>query len=141
MSRYDFRTTRLYIDAPFHAGASLELDASQASYLGNVLRLKAGDSVLMLLPAANRDGAAFPDAECVDLTRQPNRHITFGAGVHRCIGMHLARLELTVALEEVLAAFDRISVPEGCGPTFTGSQAAGIVSLPMEFVRAPGADV
>jgi cytochrome P450 len=103
--------------------------------------IRAGDSVLMLLPAANRDEAAFPDAACLDLTRQPNRHITFGAGVHRCIGMHLARLELTVALEEVLAAFDRISIPEGCGPTFTGSQAAGIVNLPLEFVRSPGTDV
>jgi cytochrome P450 len=103
--------------------------------------IKAGDSVLMLIPAANRDEAAFPDAECLNLTRQPNRHITFGAGVHRCIGMHLARLELTVALEEVLAAFDRISVPEGSAPTFTGSQAAGIVNLPMAFERATGDDV
>jgi cytochrome P450 len=102
--------------------------------------IKAGDSVLMLLPAANRDDTAFSDAECLDLTRQPNRHITFGAGVHRCIGMHLARLELTVALQEVLAAFDRISVPEGCAPTFTGSQAAGIVNLPLEFVRVSGTD-
>lgn len=103
--------------------------------------IKAGDSVLMLLPAANRDEGAFRDAHCVDLNRQPNRHITFGAGVHRCIGMHLARLELTIALEEVLAAFDRISVPEGSGPTFTGSQAAGIVNLPLEFVRAARPDV
>jgi cytochrome P450 len=93
----------------------------------------------MLLPAANRDESAFTDADCLDLTRQPNRHITFGAGVHRCIGMHLARLELTVALQEVLAAFDRMWVPEGSAPTFTGSQAAGIVNLPMAFERAAGA--
>ena len=103
--------------------------------------IKAGDSVLMLVPAANRDEAAFADAECLDLTRQPNRHVTFGAGVHRCIGMHLARLELTVALQEVFAAFDRIWVPDGCAPTFTGSQAAGIINLPMAFERAPAADV
>jgi len=47
MPRYDFRTPRLYIDAPLSAGASLALDAAQANYLGNVLRLEAGDSVLL----------------------------------------------------------------------------------------------
>jgi cytochrome P450 len=100
--------------------------------------IKAGDSVLLLLPAANRDENAFADAACLDMARQPNRHLTFGTGIHRCIGMHLARLELTIALQEVFAAFDRISIPEGASPTFMGSQAAGIVNLPMEFVRATG---
>jgi cytochrome P450 len=98
--------------------------------------IKQGDSVLLLMPAGNRDETAFVDADCPDLTRQPNRHLTFGTGMHRCIGMHLARLELTVGLQEVLRAFDQISLPEGCSPTYTGSQAAGIVNLPMEFVRA-----
>jgi 16S rRNA (uracil1498-N3)-methyltransferase len=53
MSRYDFRTTRLYIDSPLHEGADVALDASQANYLGNVLRLKTGDSVLVF---NGRDG-------------------------------------------------------------------------------------
>jgi len=53
MSRYDFRTTRLYIDTPLHAGTSVALEASQANYLGNVLRLKTGDSVLVF---NGRDG-------------------------------------------------------------------------------------
>jgi cytochrome P450 len=97
--------------------------------------IKEGDSVLLLLQAANRDEAAFADAECLDLTRQPNRHLTFGTGIHRCIGMHLARLEITIALQEVLGSFDRIWVPEGASPTSAGSQAAGITSLPMAFVR------
>jgi len=47
MARYDFRTPRLYIDSPLEEGASVALDASQANYLGNVLRLKAGDAVLV----------------------------------------------------------------------------------------------
>src|SRR2546421_12132834 len=46
MSRYDFRTPRLYVDAPLHAGASVELDTVQTNHLVNVLRLKAGESVL-----------------------------------------------------------------------------------------------
>jgi len=53
MPRYDFRTPRLYIDAPLDAGASLTLDPAQANYLGNVLRLKTGDSVLIF---NGRDG-------------------------------------------------------------------------------------
>ena len=53
MSRYDFRTPRLYIDAPLQEGASVALDASQANYLGNVLRMKAGDAVLVF---NGRDG-------------------------------------------------------------------------------------
>ena len=53
MPRYDFHTPRLYIDVPLEAGASIALDASQANYLGNVLRLKTGDGVLVF---NGRDG-------------------------------------------------------------------------------------
>src|SRR5262245_45302354 len=53
MSRYDFRTPRLYIDGPLREGVSIALDASQANYLGNVLRMKAGDAVLVF---NGRDG-------------------------------------------------------------------------------------
>ena len=47
MARYDFRTPRLYVAMPLAEGASIALDAGQANYLGNVLRLKTGDSVLV----------------------------------------------------------------------------------------------
>ncbi len=53
MSRYDFRSPRLYVDAPLAAGATVALDAAQANYLGNVLRLKTGDPVLVF---NGRDG-------------------------------------------------------------------------------------
>ena len=53
MPRYDFRTPRLYIDAPLENGASVALDAPQANYLGNALRLKPGDAVLVF---NGRDG-------------------------------------------------------------------------------------
>src|SRR5258708_9869949 len=53
MPRCDFHTPRLYLDAPIEEGASIALDASQANYLGNVLRLKAGDGVLVF---NGRDG-------------------------------------------------------------------------------------
>lgn len=62
--------------------------------------LKAGDRVLLSLPLASRDTAAFDDATEVRLDRRHNRHVAFGAGPHRCLGSHLARLELRLALEE-----------------------------------------
>lgn len=59
-----------------------------------------GTRVGVCLGAANNDERALPDADRVDLTRNPNRHLAFGGGVHRCLGSHLARLELRVALRE-----------------------------------------
>jgi cytochrome P450 len=62
--------------------------------------LRAGDHATLVVGAANLDGDEFPDPEVVDLARAPNRHLAFGGGPHRCLGSHLARLELRVALEE-----------------------------------------
>jgi cytochrome P450 len=62
--------------------------------------IHAGDQIMILLGSANTDEAEFPDAEVVDLGRTVNRHLAFGGGVHRCLGSHLARLELRVALRE-----------------------------------------
>jgi cytochrome P450 len=64
--------------------------------------VKPGNMVLLSFPAANRDPAVFPDADKVVLDRQQNPHAAFGLGIHRCIGSNLARMEMTVALEEWL---------------------------------------
>jgi cytochrome P450 len=61
--------------------------------------IKAGQMVYMPIAAANRDPREFEDADKVIIDRQANRHIAFGAGPHRCLGSHLARQELRVALE------------------------------------------
>ena len=58
----------------------------------------AGDTVMMAFPAACRDPEAFDDADQVIIDRARNRHVAFGAGIHRCLGSNLARLEITVAL-------------------------------------------
>jgi cytochrome P450 len=55
----------------------------------------------VLIGSANTDTTEFPDAETVDFHREGNRHLSFGGGIHRCLGSHLARLELRVALEEL----------------------------------------
>jgi cytochrome P450 len=62
--------------------------------------MKAGDMVLLPLNSATRDDAERPDAQTVILDRTPNPHLAFGAGPHRCLGSHLARQELVVAMEE-----------------------------------------
>jgi cytochrome P450 len=62
--------------------------------------VKAGDHAVIILGAADTDGAEFPDAESVVFDREKNRHVAFGAGPHRCLGSHLARMELRVAIEE-----------------------------------------
>ena len=61
-----------------------------------------GQMVLLPFPAANRDPEAFPDADKVIIERQENRHAAFGLGIHRCVGSNLARMEMTVAIEELL---------------------------------------
>ena len=62
--------------------------------------IKAGEQVMLLLASANTDDAAQPGVDAVDLRRNPNPHLAFGGGVHRCLGSHLARNELRVALRE-----------------------------------------
>jgi cytochrome P450 len=64
------------------------------------VELKAGEIVMLLLGSANTDDTEFGDAQRVDFERERNRHVAFGAGPHRCLGSHLARMELRVALEE-----------------------------------------
>ena len=65
--------------------------------------LRPGDQVALVYTAANRDPAVFPDPDGVDLDRRPNRHLAFGHGVHKCVGIDLARLELRAGLTALLA--------------------------------------
>jgi hypothetical protein len=68
----------------------------------NGCTFKPGQMVLLSFPAANRDPAMFPDADKVVIDRKENRHAAFGLGIHRCVGSNLARMEMTVAVEEFL---------------------------------------
>jgi len=64
-------------------------------------QIKAGDKVTLWYPSANRDEDVFPDPSAFDIGRDPNPHITFGAGPHFCLGASLARLEIRITLETV----------------------------------------
>lgn len=75
--------------------------AIQDVELGEVL-IRAGDAVLPSINAANRDSAAFPHPDMMDLRRSPNQHLTFGYGIHHCLGAQLGRIELEIALGTLL---------------------------------------
>ncbi|HEY6319698.1 MAG TPA: cytochrome P450 [Acidimicrobiia bacterium] len=76
------------------------------------VQLHAGDHAVILLGSANLD-EEFPDADRVEFARETNRHLSFGAGPHRCLGSHLARLELRVALEEWHRRIPDYRIPDG----------------------------
>lgn len=94
--------------------------------------MKQGEKVLMNFPAANRDPAAFEDADRVVLDRAVNRHVAFGSGIHRCAGSNLARMELQVALEEWLARIPEFELADG-EVTWAGGQVRGPRTLPVRF--------
>ena len=95
--------------------------------------MKVDDRVLLSFPAANRDPEVFERADEVILDRAQNRHIAFGAGIHRCAGSNLARMELRVAIEEWLRAFPEFSLEEGSTVTWAGGQVRGPRQLPVVF--------
>ncbi|MEU5841141.1 cytochrome P450 [Rhodococcus sp. NPDC047139] len=96
--------------------------------------LKAGDMVNFPLSGATRDEEAFDDAAEVDIERSPNNHIAFGAGPHRCLGSHLARRELRIALEEWHKRIPDYRLVPGAELLETGGQ-LGLTSLPIEWDR------
>jgi cytochrome P450 len=92
---------------------------------------KPGQMVMLSFPAANRDPAMFPDADRVIIDRKENRHAAFGLGIHRCIGSNLARMELTVAVEELLKRIPEFSL---VGPvTWSEGTVRGPRRLPIRF--------
>jgi cytochrome P450 len=89
--------------------------------------------VLLSFPAANRDPAMFADADRVVIDRAENRHAAFGLGIHRCIGSNLARMEITVALQEWLKRIPEFSLAPGAGVTWSEGTVRGPRKLPVVF--------
>ena len=97
-------------------------------------RIAAGERVLMLYQSANRDEAVFTDPDGFDVTRDPNPHLAFGIGAHFCLGANLARLELRIMVEELVARFPDMRVAPGATPERMASTLVrGIRHLPVVF--------
>ena len=75
-------------------------------------QLRKGQYLLVFIAAANGDPAKFTDPDRLDITRQPNPHVSFGFGLHYCIGGPLARVELQVAFNTLLQRFPNLRLPE-----------------------------
>ena len=93
--------------------------------------VRAGEQVLVTFPAANHDPAAFEDPHEFRIDRAVNRHVAFGLGVHRCLGSNLARLELTVALQEWLRAFPDYALDTTRETTWANGQVRGPRNIPV----------
>ncbi len=81
--------------------------------------ISAGTRIHLLIGSANTDERAWIESDTVDFNRESNKHIAFGAGVHRCLGSHLARMELRVALEEWHARVPDYRLADGLELTFS----------------------
>lgn len=91
------------------------------------------DQLILMLCSANRDPEQFADPGLLDITRSPNRHLSFGAGVHRCLGSHLGRIELNIALEEMHRRIPDYALVESDPPTFHSTQVRGCARMPITF--------
>ena len=125
----------LRIDTPAQA---LWRTTTRAVVLGGV-SIPAGEKVLVLWGSANRDEAEFAGAAAADLGRTPNRHMVFGRGVHACLGQHLARLELRIAIGELLAAYPQLTEIPGAQVVVHQGPVRAIRRLPVALRPArPG---
>ena len=98
----------LRFDAPLHL---FERTATEDTEIGGVT-IKKGQKIASLLGSANRDSAMFENPDELDLSRHPNPHIGFGAGIHFCIGAPLARIEMSVSLPALIKRFGNLELAE-----------------------------
>jgi cytochrome P450 len=98
-------------------------------------QIKKDDQLLMWYLSANRDETVFKNADAVDIEREnANQHLSFGYGVHRCMGLRLAEMQLRILWEEILDRFERIDVQAEPERTFS-SFVHGYTSLPVTVTR------
>lgn len=94
-----------------------------------------GEQIMALLASANHDETRFPDPERFDITREPNRHLAFGTGIHSCLGATLARLEGQVAFEALLSRFPDLALnaPRDHLEWRDATFLRGLTHLPVRF--------
>jgi len=100
--------------------------------------MRAGDRVLLSELSSGRDERAFPAAERFVIDRNPNRHLSFGVGIHRCVGSHLARIEFTEVLTAVLTRFPDYEIDEDAVVEYPNwASIGGWARLPAAFTPGP----
>jgi cytochrome P450 len=104
-------------------------------------RIRAGETIVASLPAANRDPARFTDPDVLDLSRPASAHLAFGHGVHQCLGQQLARVEMRVAFRALIQRFPtlRLAVPFERLRLRTNSFVLGVHELPVTWDTPAGA--
>jgi cytochrome P450 len=119
---------------PLSAGSQLAYLATEDVEIGGAL-IRAGEGVMPATASANRDESVFAHADQVDVERPDIFQLGFGHGSHYCLGAHLARVELQVALTSLFARFPdlRLAVPAGEVPWKDGSAVWGLEALPLLF--------
>jgi cytochrome P450 len=97
--------------------------------------IRAGESVTISMQAANRDPARFPNPDALDLRRSATGHVTFGHGIHQCLGQQLARVEMKVAFPALLTRFPtlRLDCAPADVPLRTRSNIYGVHHLPVSW--------
>jgi cytochrome P450 len=93
--------------------------------------MRANERVILPLAAAHRDPAAFEDPDELRLDRKRNRHMAFGGGIHRCVGSHLARTELRIALEEWLKIIPDFELTDPAAVVWAKGQVRGPDTIPF----------
>ena len=119
-----------------YAPVTMARVASQDTTLGDH-EVKKGDRCVLTFNAANRDPEYFENPEEVIIDRQQNRHVAFGSGIHRCAGSNLARMEMTVAIEEFVKAIPEFELKDPDAVTWAGGQVRGPRNLPVTFSARP----
>ncbi|MEU0566001.1 cytochrome P450 [Nonomuraea sp. NPDC005983] len=99
--------------------------------------IRAGQTVVLALAAANRDPDHFAHPDELDLTREPSQHVSFGHGVHQCLGQQLARVEMHIAFPALLRRFPtlRLAVPPEQVPMRDDMFIYGVHALPLTWDR------
>lgn len=95
--------------------------------------MREGDSLRLMLPSANLDAEAFENPEAFELKRENNVHVAFGVGPHRCLGSHLARIELQVIYEQMLARLPAFRIDDTLPVKFHCGSILAIDSLPLRW--------
>jgi cytochrome P450 len=93
------------------------------------LEMKQGERAMLFLPAADLDPKVFPNSGTYDLKRENKTHIAFNAGPHRCLGSHLARVELQIVYEELFARLPQFRLDPAKPPTFHCGHVLGVSTL------------